>query len=257
MLAGLSRIEGDLNRDSLHHFHEVAGSIFGGQQARLHVLSCFDGSVGHHSVYGRDNGCVLQVQLRLIECGFLFLDQGQGGLSPRAHGFYLFRAGSGCAQVRLCLHHATLRSPDLLLGGRGRGTGSIGTGCSGLRCGIGLIVLLLRDLLLRDQLFVARKVVLRLHIVSFCLRKLGIRGIVLLPCRCERSFCCPDFRIGPCKLAASAGGSNGNIYACSLRCGNCIVIVSFRACDKYLVVPRIDLYERLFKCPSIWASSVD
>ena len=63
--------------------------------ARLHVLSNFNGSTGHHTVYGRHDSRVLQVELRLIERGLLLLDHRLRGLCPRALYSYLFGTGSG------------------------------------------------------------------------------------------------------------------------------------------------------------------
>ena len=130
-----------------------------------------------------------------------------------------------------------------MIGGIGSGASSFHSRRASLSCGSGLIVLLLRNLLLLDELFVASKVVLRFYIVRLGLLQLRLRCLELLLCRLDASAGAGHIRLASGYLAVGVDGCDRDRNS---RCGSRrlgIGKIRLRALVGHLVVGSIDLDE--------------
>src|SRR5207302_2971686 len=109
-----------VERDDLHQF------LAGGD-----VLSDFDGAIADDAGNRRCDFRVLQIQLSLIEVGFLAQGIGQGGGGLGSRDLQLLRAGLGVAPVSFSLRQFCLGLIHLCLGGVDLGAGGIYGGGAG------------------------------------------------------------------------------------------------------------------------------
>src|SRR6202050_2334125 len=170
---GLLVISGNPNiveRNDLHQF-----------LARNDVLADFDGAIADYPCHWSHNFGVLQIQLSLLEVGFLLLSLCLGRRGPGARGLHLLGGGLGVSPVGFGLQQFVLGLRHLRLRRIGQGAGSIDGSCIGGGASYGLIVLLQRDLLLIDELLVANQIVLRFDVVGFGLVALSFGCLELLP----------------------------------------------------------------------------
>ena len=185
-----------------------------------------------------------QIQIGLVQFGFLLLGLGLGGLGARAHGGQLLRRGLGGAQVGFRLLPFGLGLRNHLLGGSGVRPGSGDS--SGARPGRGdrLVILLVRNFLLVHQLFVAPDVVLRLDVIGDGLLQLGSRRLELLARHGNSGASALHFRLRRRQLAAGIDRRDRNVHLHGFGRGLGILIGGPGLRHRHLVVLGINLDQR-------------
>ena len=76
------------------------------------ILSDFDGAIADDPAHWRDNFCVLQIELGLVEFSFFRIGLGLRGLRPRTDHCQLLRCRIGLPQTSLRLIQFGLRLHD-------------------------------------------------------------------------------------------------------------------------------------------------
>ena len=123
------------------------------------------------------------------------------GKGAGTRGSHRLRRGVGSSKIGAGLHQFALRLFDLRRVRVGARACSQQSCSGGLGAGDGLIVLLLRDFLLLDQLFVADKIILRFGIVGVRFNHLRFGGFILLAGSRDSCLRTGDTGLGAAHLA--------------------------------------------------------
>ena len=145
-------------------------------------MSDFHGAIRDHPVYRRQHQGIRQIQTRLIQRRLLQLSLRLRRLGTGTDSGHLLRTGGGRPNIGLRLQKPCLCLFHLVVSSGGKGSRRIHRGCASLGGGQCLVILLLRNLLLVDQLFIAHQVSLRFHVIGLSFGQLRLGGRGLLPC---------------------------------------------------------------------------